>query len=80
MSRSRLRRTPDRTSLLPMNPALELVKVSVAMVLGPGSEIVIDGTVIILALLECEFAVDNALDPVTFRDREVAVFRYTAEP
>lgn len=50
------------------------------MVLGPGSEIVIDGTVIILALLECEFAVDNALDPVTFRDREVAVLRYTAEP
>lgn len=65
-----------------MNPLLELVRVRVAIVLGPGSDIVTEGTVISLALFElaCEFAVDNALDPVTLRDLVVAVLRYTAEP
>lgn len=47
---------------------MELVRVSVVMVLGLGFEIVIDGIVIILVLLECEFVVDNVLDFVIFRD------------
>lgn len=58
---------------------MELVRVSVVMVLGLGFEIVIDGIVIILVLLECEFVVDNVLDFVIFRDREVVVLRYIVE-
>lgn len=58
---------------------MEFVRVSVVMVLGLGFEIVIDGIVIILVLLECEFVVDNVLDFVIFRDREVVVLRYIVE-
>lgn len=65
-----------------MNPVLELVRVNVAIVFEPFSDIVTEGTVISLALfvLVWELAVDNALDPVTLRDLVVAVLRYTAEP